>query len=408
MFQEFRGYDDSMFNETTAVGIIRTYNPNLVALSAIISLLGSVTGVYVMREYPSARLRHHKCLLLAAFTLVISGNTIWTMHICGIFAMEFHFIDQVKGEILLANRYRMTTLMISFIPCYLLVLLGTIIASMDPFFAKDDNEKFESLNRMLSLKQIMKRRASHVKFKALFARPGYMICGGIISGVAVTAMHYIGVTAKDPDHYKIVYNIPLMVTAMGLCIIVVTTAYWLIFRLLQWKSDHEGYRVTSAVFITTGALILHYVGNEALHYEPVFVTPNKTSMDDTIEVEIAFIYALGMSMFFLATVYTYLLYFILFVSNGSRDFGQKVTEILNNAINNEESMGFEVARKQIIQLIGTMKQSDRRSRSFTSAARNGKILPNSDTQEKTVQMADKSTGETQKKSSIVGSLPGHV
>lgn len=310
---EFHGFPDSMFNASHNAYIKRSYDPSLIALSVMVSLIGSLTAVYVMREYPMAKRRADRFFLISAFALSISGNSVWAMHVVGIFATELTFIDEVNGPIQLAHRYYIKTLALSVVPCFLLVILGTLIASLDPFFAKNEMERLSSLNRLFTLREVMARRSS-IKFKALFAKPGYMIVGGTISGVAVTAMHYIGVTAKYNDHFTVSYDDSIVGFAVTICIVVITTAYWLIFRLLQWKPQDERYRVASAVFITLGCLILHYVGNLALIYTPRFVMGNKVDRAGLVEVENAFIYAMVFALVFNAVVYMYLVHFIVYIS----------------------------------------------------------------------------------------------
>ena len=268
VIQVFDGFDDSHFNDSHPAHIETDYTPDLVALSVVISLVGSLCAVYTMREYPRARSLKQQVILVLVFSLAVGGQSLWAMHFCALFALNIHFIDEIDGEIPLAQQFDELQTGLSLMFGVALVFVGALVASRDPFFSKDKASQVEALNSLISMKEAVKLSAKRIAFKALFARPWYIIAGGIISGGGVAKTHYWGVDSKFKDHYFIEWDYALVVLSIVISVLQFVVGFWLVFRLLQWKPKKESHRLLSAVCLTVGCLALHYVGMLGARYKP--------------------------------------------------------------------------------------------------------------------------------------------
>ena len=321
----FDGFDDSHFNASHPAHIETDYSPSLVAFSVVISVIGSLCAVYTMREYPRARNFLQRSILVFVFSLAIGGVTIWAMHFCALFALNIHFIDEIDGEIPLAQQFDEAQTALSMLFGIAVVFLGALVASQDPFFSKDKATQVEVLNNLISMKEAVKLSSKKLAFKALFARPWYIIVGGIISGSGVAKTHYWGVDSKFKDHYKIEWDYFFVVLSIVISILQFILGFWLVFRFLQWKPKREGHRIFSALCISTGCLSLHYVGMAGANYLPQIHIGEHP--DGLVEGELVFEHSLMFAFICTSMILLILINYISYFSILS-DFEREMTRFI--------------------------------------------------------------------------------
>lgn len=264
---------DQLFNASHMSHIETDYTPGLVALSAVMSLIGTLCGVLTMREFPRARSVKQQFILLVVFSLAVGGQAIWAMHYCALFALNIHFIDDFDhAEIPLLVRYNEIHTLYALAAGFAFLFTGSFVASRDPFFSKDKASQVETLQSLVTMKQAVRLSHRKLAFKALFAKPYWIISGGLIAGTGTSVVHFWGVDAKYKDHYDIEWNYPIAAASIVISISQFIVSYWLVFRLLQWRPKKESYRILSAIIMAAGCLSLHYVGMLAAKYKPVYDT----------------------------------------------------------------------------------------------------------------------------------------
>ena len=253
-----------LFNESHASHIETDYSMALVALSAAISYIGVMCGVFTMREYPRATTVKQQLILLAVFSAAVGGQGIWAMHFCALYALRVHFIDDTTmAEIPIENAYDGVQVVGSLGFGFVCIFSGSWIASKDPFFSKDKVSQVQALNHLVSFKQVVKLTHRKLAFKALFAKLHWIVLGGIVAGTGTSITHFVGVNSRYKDHYEVEWDYIIAGFSVVISIGQFMIGYWLVFRFLQWKPRRELYRVLSGVIMSTGCLSLHYVAMEA-------------------------------------------------------------------------------------------------------------------------------------------------
>jgi NO-binding membrane sensor protein with MHYT domain len=197
--------------------MIATYDPLLVALSVVIAILGSYTGLRLARRLAPKSGSARKALLSGAAVAI--GCGIWSMHFIGMLAMQLPVT--VSYDVLLT--------LISALVAILVTGLGLFMAS------------YGELNlRKLAV-------------------------AGLFMGLGISTMHYIGMAAvrTSVTHQ---YDASLVVTSVLIGIAASTLALWLAFA-----QNNPRPRIAAAIVMGLAISGMHYTAMSAMAFGPAKV-----------------------------------------------------------------------------------------------------------------------------------------
>lgn len=197
--------------------MIIAYDPLLVALSVVIAILGSYTGLRLARRVVPARGALRKTLLSGAAVTI--GGGIWSMHFVGMLAVELPVT--INYDVLLT--------LISVLLAILVTGLGLSIASYGELTAR----------------------------KRAFA--------GLFMGLGISTMHYVGMAAVRAN-CVVTYNGGLVAASILIGIAASTLALWLAFSPKgPWQT------VAAAAVMGLAISGMHYTAMAAATFLPVEV-----------------------------------------------------------------------------------------------------------------------------------------
>ena len=196
-----------------------SYNFRLVGLAFIIAVIASYTALNLAGQVKSASGQtRFKWLIGGA---VAMGTGVWSMHFIAMLA--FNLPEPVAYEVWLT----------------LLSLLDAILYS--------------------GLALLLVSRATLSPIRLVF--------GGVLMGLGIASMHYIGMAAMQVDHGQIQYNLLIVGLSVVVAIAASLAALWLAFRLrdetavtLNWR------KLGSALIMGVAISSMHYTGMAAARF----------------------------------------------------------------------------------------------------------------------------------------------
>ena len=216
-----------------------TFNVPLVALSFVIAVFGSYTGLHSaahIRRHPDQPL---SVPWLTGAALALGGGAVWSMHFVGMVA--FHTDRTFTFDPLLT----IASFLVSVTPAGLGLLIVT----------------------------------GHSSGLANLAR---LTTAGLITGLGIVAMHYTGMAALQINA-DIIYDRTLVTVSVLIAVAAATTALWLASNLhSNWA------RTLSAPVMGTAVCGMHYTAMAAVHlHGPTTNTTGPlTSMNTAVAIVI--------------------------------------------------------------------------------------------------------------------------
>jgi NO-binding membrane sensor protein with MHYT domain len=199
-----------------------SYNLFLVALSFLVSVFGSYTGILLIKAAQSSPQNRGTWILAAAVAL--GGGAIWTMHFIGMLAYDMGMPVNYDPLITFAS----------------LVIAGGVVGAGLFFVAKNQNS---------------------------FVR---LIIAGTITGLGVASMHYSGMYAINMPG-TMSYDPTLFTLSIIIALVAATAALWIAFNL-----EGNTKMLGAAVVMGIAVCGMHYVGMAAMQME---------SMDHSIVIQ---------------------------------------------------------------------------------------------------------------------------
>lgn len=204
-----------------------SYNVFLVALSFLVSVFGSFTGLQLMRAMRASDGKSELGWIIAA-AFAIGGGAIWTMHFVGMLAYETHM--EVAYDPLLT---------------FVSLLVAVSVVGLGIF--------------------LLSRKKDSVVM---------LLVAGMITGVGVATMHYTGMAAMlmAADMH---YDQSLFIVSVVIALVAATAALWLAFN------TQKGLPMFAASIVMGVAVCgMHYTGMAAMS-----MTPNGAIVDVSSSIE---------------------------------------------------------------------------------------------------------------------------
>lgn len=187
------------------------YNYWLVALSFVISVLGSFTALLFAGRIATARGRT-KWWWLAGAAAALGGGAVWSMHYIGMLAFQMPMSIQFNSVITLG----------SLAAAVLVTGIGLAVA-----------HRGGVLN---------------------------LLGGGLFTGFGVAIMHYTGMAGMETSA-EMTYNIPLVCVSVAIAVVAATAALWLSLNLKsKWM------KLAAAFVMGIAVCSMHYTGMAAAHF----------------------------------------------------------------------------------------------------------------------------------------------
>ncbi len=195
--------------------ITSSYNLELLVLSFVVSVFGSFTALQLAIRIPMANRRALGFWVLAA-GIALGGGGIWSMHFIGMLAMKTPFELQ----------FDLAPTLLSFVIAVTFVSVGLVVAGRD-----------------------LLGEAS-------------LILGGIIAGLGVSSMHYLGMYALRVPA-TISYDSLIVGLSIVIGVVASIVALWLAFNLRGVMQ-----RFGSAILMGVAVCGMHYTGMYAATMKP--------------------------------------------------------------------------------------------------------------------------------------------
>lgn len=206
-----------MFN----IPLPHNHHPGLVVLSIIIAILASYTALDLAGRVTAAQKRARLGWLVGGATAM--GIGIWSMHFTAMLA------------------FRLPIPILYDVPIVILSLLVAIIASGIALFVT-------SRNRLTKIQ---------------------LLLGGIVMGLAIAAMHYIGMAAMRLQA-SLTYNSIFFALSIVIAVVASLAALWLAFEFRGAPSNRWNWLKLSSAVVMGGAISgMHYTGMHAAIFLPL-------------------------------------------------------------------------------------------------------------------------------------------
>lgn len=188
-----------------------SYNFLLVALSFLVSVFGSYTGLQLMKAMRTSDGKHELGWIIAA-AFAIGGGAIWTMHFVGMIAYEVP-IDVGYDPVL----------------TFASLFIAVLVVGVGIFLLSKKKDSFAML-----------------------------LIAGVITGLGVAAMHYSGMEAMVMPA-DISYDDTLFGASIVIALVAATAALWLAFN------TDSGIQIFAASVVMGIAVCgMHYTGMTAM------------------------------------------------------------------------------------------------------------------------------------------------
>lgn len=193
-----------------------TYNYFLVALSFLVSVFGSYTGLHLMRGAREAKGKAALAWIMAA-AFALGGGAIWTMHFIGMIAYEMHHMEVAYDPAL----------------TFASLILAVGVVGLGIFLLSQKKDSYLIL-----------------------------IVAGVITGLGVATMHYTGMEAMVMAA-DMVYDDTLFAASIVIALVAATAALWLAFNT---KSGIQMFGASIVMGIAVCGM--HYTGMAAMKMIP--------------------------------------------------------------------------------------------------------------------------------------------
>lgn len=187
-----------------------TYDLSLVALSYLVSVLGSLMALKSARSIPSEP-GSGRVFWLASSAFCMGGSGIWSMHFIGMIAFEMKMPVSYDWPLTVAS-----------------MLLAMVVTGIGFHVVRRSN-----------------------------VQPRHYGIGGAVMGVGISGMHYTGMAAMRMPA-RIEYDALLVVLSVAIGIAASTAALWLSFNVRRSLP-----RFMSALVMGVAVCGMHYVGMAA-------------------------------------------------------------------------------------------------------------------------------------------------
>ncbi|HEY4363790.1 MAG TPA: MHYT domain-containing protein [Bryobacteraceae bacterium] len=205
---------------TTLAALRGSYDHRLVAVSILIAILASYAALDLAGRVTAARGRS-RCFWLTGGAAAM-GLGIWSMHYVGMLA------------------YSLPVPVLYHWPTVLVSLLAAILASGVALF-------------------VVSRE--HMDLPAASI-------GGVLMGMGIAAMHYIGMEAmRLPAMCR--YSPGFLTLSIILAVAICLAALWLTFRLREESTSTSWQKLASAILMGTAIPVMHYTGMAAVTFVPM-------------------------------------------------------------------------------------------------------------------------------------------
>jgi len=192
------------------------YEPLLVALSYLISVLGSYTALQLAIAIPQARGRVAALGWVTGAAIALGGGAIWSMHFIGMNAADMGMPVSYDATLTLAS------------------LVMGIVASGIGLYVVGRGE----------------------------GSMGKLLMSGVVTGLGVALMHYTGMAAVITPA-KIEYDPTLFYGSLAIAVVAAAVALWLAFNL---RGNLQ--RFGSAIVMGIAVCGMHYTGMYAVKMTP--------------------------------------------------------------------------------------------------------------------------------------------
>lgn len=192
------------------------HDPVLVALSFLVSVLGSFTALQMAISIPAARTSAQRWQALLAAGAAMGGGAIWAMHFIAMLACRMEIpVAYDAGLTVLSAVFAIGACTIG------LAIAGTGVFSW-----------------------------------------GKLVLAGTFMGLGVAGMHYTGMVAMRMPATT-VYDTNIVVVSVLIAVVASTVALWLAFNLRGWAQ-----MLGSALVMGVAVCGMHYTGMYAAHFMP--------------------------------------------------------------------------------------------------------------------------------------------
>ncbi|MBW8824055.1 MAG: hypothetical protein JF567_07490 [Xanthomonadales bacterium] len=193
------------------------HDPLLVALSYLVSVLGSFTALQLAVSIPAARGSGQRLQSVLGSAAALGVGGIWAMH----------FIAMLACKMDMAVTYDLPLTVLSAIIGLAAVAIGLAIVGTGQF------------------------------------NMGKLVLAGILTGLGVSGMHYTGMAAMRMPA-EIQYDGTLVIASVAIAIVASCVALWLAFNLRGWVQ-----MLGSALVMGIAVCGMHYTGMAAARFLPV-------------------------------------------------------------------------------------------------------------------------------------------
>lgn len=188
-----------------------SFDPGWVAISFVVSVIGSYTALWVAPSVAGQRSGQVNWFNAALSGLALGGVGIWSMH----------FLGMLAYEVPLAVGYRLTELVVSLVAAVLVSALAVGYMSAQAF----------SLRRLL--------------------------VAGPLAGIGVAVMHYLGMYGMRFGGY-FDWNLLLVLLSVAIAVAAASAALWLAFHARSAVT-----RAGAALAMGVAVCTMHYTGMAA-------------------------------------------------------------------------------------------------------------------------------------------------
>lgn len=119
--------------------------------------------------------------------------------------------------------------------------------------------------------------------------------GGVVLGGAISALHYIGMTAYSASA-MLIWDPYYIIASVVLCVLFSTAFFWALFH-----GNSEVISAAAPIFLTLSVVLLHFTGMTALTIVPTFITESTSLIIDKSTVTVGVV-AISASMTFLGLI----------------------------------------------------------------------------------------------------------
>jgi NO-binding membrane sensor protein with MHYT domain len=199
-------------------GMIHTaYDPVLVMLSFVVSVLGAFTALQMAVAIPAAHTAGQRWRAVLGAGAALGVGAIWAMHFIAMLACEMDMnVTYATGPTVLSA-------LVALASC----AIGLAIVGIGQF------------------------------------NFGKLLLGGLLTGLGVAGMHYMGMAAMQMQA-AIDYDIGVVSLSVLIAVVAATVALWLAFNLRGWVQ-----MLCSALVMGVAVCGMHYTGMYAATFVPV-------------------------------------------------------------------------------------------------------------------------------------------